>query len=307
MKQTKVYQRIIEILHLSKGGGFTFEELQQRIRSLFEAQGEEEPIYSIRTLQRDLKEIRDSHGVDIQFSKRLGRYVVNEEESSPIQEGVLESFEILQVFQLEKGLDQVVFFDERKARSTKHLLSLTRAIKNKRVLKLNHMRNWMEDKERVLKPLALKQFEHRWYLIALNEQNQLRNYSLEKIDSIGPTSKKFELTEPLDIKHYYKDIFGILNDKEAEAREVILDFKKFKGNYIKASPIHHSQKVMDENEERVRISLFVKINPELISEILSHGNQVTVVSPPELIREIINITEEVVNQSKANLAKHSKD
>jgi predicted DNA-binding transcriptional regulator YafY len=81
--------------------------------------------------------------------------------------------------------------------------------------------------------------------------------------------------------------------------KVILTFTEFKGRYIKSMPWHSSQKILKDDGITLTISLAVKINYELVSEILSHGNEVRV-DGPERLKEIIkekakDIINEVLN------------
>jgi predicted DNA-binding transcriptional regulator YafY len=81
--------------------------------------------------------------------------------------------------------------------------------------------------------------------------------------------------------------------------KVILTFTEFKGRYIKSMPWHSSQRILKDDGITLTISLAVKINYELVSEILSHGDEVKV-DGPERLKKIIkekakNITNEVLN------------
>jgi predicted DNA-binding transcriptional regulator YafY len=64
--------------------------------------------------------------------------------------------------------------------------------------------------------------------------------------------------------------------------KVILTFTEFKGRYIKSMPWHSSQRILKDDGITLTISLAVKINYELVSEILSHGDEVRVESPKRL-------------------------
>lgn len=285
MKQLYVYQRILEIIHLGQKGGFTFEMVRERMNTVFGIQGLD-PTYSIRTFQRDLSEIRDVHGIDIQFNKRTKCYEVIQELSSPIRTKVLESFEMIYTLNLQKGLESIVFFDESKAKGTEHLDALIYAIKNKLVVRFQHNHAYKYGNMREIKPLALKEFKNTWYLIGWNESGQMRNYGLDRIHELVILPTKFVSNDTIDIKTYYQDAYGILNDDKEAAEEIILSFKPAKGNYIKSKPIHQSQKILIDNEDQLQISLRLKINPDFISEILSFGDSVVIQKPKKLKNKI---------------------
>jgi predicted DNA-binding transcriptional regulator YafY len=290
MKQLTVYQRITEIIYLSKKGAFTFKEIQQKIRKLFEGQGIVQK-YSIRTFQRDLIEIRDMHGIDIKFNKRMGLYEVNEEYSSPVQLKMLDSFDVIRSFQFQQGLDKVVFFDQMKASGIEHLSSLVYAIKMKLMISFYHHPGWQQDGvPRKICPLALKEFRNTWYLVGLNEHSQLRNYGLDRIQDLRILSSKFDYPPSIDIEEYYKDVFGILNDPNETVEEIVLSFSVSKGNYIKSKPIHPSQTILADSSDELKISLALKSNPDFIAELLSFGPSCLVLKPQRLrvqLRDIL--------------------
>ena len=285
MKQLAVYQRILEIIHLGQKGGFTFEMVTERLKNSFGVQGLD-PTYSIRTLQRDLNEIRDVHGIDIQFNKRTKLYEVVQDLSSPIRTKVLESFELIYTLNLQKGLENVVFFDDRKAKGSEHLHALIYAIKNKCVVSFQHHQGWQHHNTRKIRPLALKEFKNTWNLIGLNENDKMRNYGLDRISDLKILAQKFDIHLIQDIEAYYKDTFGILNDEHEPVEEIILNFTAQQGNYIKSKPIHHSQRVLVDDGNQFKISLELKINPDFIAEILSFGDAVKIEKPEKLKNKV---------------------
>lgn len=293
MKQLVVYQRLLEIIHSSQKGGFTFKMVRERMRTVFEIQGLD-PTYSLRTFQRDLNEIRDVHGIDIQFNKRLKLYEVIQELSSPIRTKVLESFEIIYTLNLQRGLESIVFFDASKAKGTEHLNTIIYAIKNRFLLRFQHNHAWKYNKVREIKPLALKEFKNTWYLIGLNENDQLRNYGLDRIHELQILPTKFDSPDAIDIRSYYQDAYGILNDDAEKVEEIILSFTPEKGNYIRSKPIHLSQRILIDDKDQLKISLNLKINKDFIAEVLSFGDTVVIEKPERLKVEITKIIKKML-------------
>lgn len=286
MKQLLVYQRILEIIHLCRKGPASFDQIHQNLRRIFEVQGIELD-YSIRTFQRDLIEIRDSHGIDIRCNKRTGLYEIDPESSSPIREKILESFDLINTFHLQKGLEEFVFLDDRKAKGTEHLFGLVNSIRNKHKIRFYHHNSWeTKGKLREIKPLALKEFNGTWYLIGLNELGQLRNYGLDRISELSILKERFSNTQIPDLKAYYRDVFGILNDSNQPVEEVILSFNPLRGNYIKSRFIHPSQEILIDDQTELKVCLRLKINPDFIGELLSFGTDVSI-EKPENLKKII--------------------
>lgn len=294
MKQLLVYQRILEIIHLCRKGPASFDQIHQNLRRMFEVQGIELD-YSIRTFQRDLIEIRDSHGIDIRCNKRTGLYEIDPESSSPIREKILESFDLINTFHLQKGLEEFVFLDDRKAKGTEYLFGLVNSIRNKHKIRFYHHNSWeAKGKLREIKPLALKEFNGTWYLIGLNELDQLRNYGLDRISELSILKERYADSQIPDVKAYYRDVFGILNDSNQPVEEVILSFNPLRGNYIKSRFIHPSQEILIDDKTELKVCLRLKINPDFIGELLSFGTDVLIEKPEKLRNNVKDKVKEML-------------
>jgi predicted DNA-binding transcriptional regulator YafY len=57
-------------------------------------------------------------------------------------------------------------------------------------------------------------------------------------------------------------------------------------NYLLTSPIHHSQKLLANNQKLSRFSIQVIPNYELMRELLSYGKELKVISPKSMVKEL---------------------
>jgi predicted DNA-binding transcriptional regulator YafY len=92
-------------------------------------------------------------------------------------------------------------------------------------------------------------------------------------DNLGPSIKSFE------------HVVGI-SGLDEEPMDVVLEFTPDQGRYIKTLPIHASQEIVEDNEDRLVVSLYVVNNFELRQRILGYGSSVLVLEPEELAEEI---------------------
>jgi predicted DNA-binding transcriptional regulator YafY len=58
------------------------------------------------------------------------------------------------------------------------------------------------------------------------------------------------------------------------------------GKYIKSQSLHHTQEILADNEKELRVKIRVLVSYELQMQILSYGDQVKVLKPASLVREI---------------------
>ena len=75
---------------------------------------------------------------------------------------------------------------------------------------------------------------------------------------------------------------------------MILKFDAARFPYIVSKPIHHTQRIA--NDEEFAVSLFVRPNKELEAQILSFGNQVEVLKPEWLRQQIADKIADIFNK-----------
>ncbi len=83
-----------------------------------------------------------------------------------------------------------------------------------------------------------------------------------------------------DAETYFHDSFGIVFSHN-EAKRIAIKADPHRAKYLRALPLHHSQSEIVHDE----YSIFyyrMRITPDLVEEILSHGPRLTVLEPPEL-------------------------
>jgi len=135
-------------------------------------------------------------------------------------------------------------------------------------------------------PYYLKQYNSRWFVLGLNEELDIPtwNLALDRIESINQTRKVYQPTD-IDWNDYFYDIIGVTRFQDKEPEKVDLDFSKEVAPYVETKPLHPSQK-SKWIDGKLRVSIEVIPNYELESLILSFGEKVRVIEPPELKNKI---------------------
>ncbi|WP_426790701.1 helix-turn-helix transcriptional regulator [Sphingobacterium sp. WOUb80] len=138
-------------------------------------------------------------------------------------------------------------------------------------------------------PYYLKQYNNRWFLFGLNEDNgQIQNLALDRILAIRPLELLSYKNSDVDFDDYFYDILGVTNAIDREAEQVILKFTEDRLPYVLSKPIHGSQRYKDGF-----IYLNLKINRELESLVLSFGRDVEVIEPASFRDSIEQIVGEL--------------
>lgn len=125
--------------------------------------------------------------------------------------------------------------------------------------------------------------------------NYITNKALDRIVKFSRANVPFIPNTDIDFNEYFKDIVGVtLPEEHPVAEEVLLKFDEARFPYVVNKPIHPSQEVEDE-EQRI-IKLMVRPNKELEARIFSYGNQVEVLKPEWLRRQIAEKIENLLKK-----------
>lgn len=273
----------------------TYEALRQKVIAYEElmssGMGDLNLDFSLRTLQRDIKEIREMMGIDIRFSKKKGEkgYYISENQYRNISfQQMMESFDLLNTLQMSRDNEQYIYFDNKKPKGTEHMMGLLHAIKNKKRVCFDYEKFWDEKKERrSVDPYALKEYDGRWYVLAKDKKDAfVKTFGLDRMQNLEISEEGIDTAIDFDIDEYFRYSFGIVSSLGQKPEEIILSFDPFQGKYIKSLPLHDSQEILINNEKELRIRLKLFISIELEMKILSYGENVKVLKPIGFAKKI---------------------
>jgi predicted DNA-binding transcriptional regulator YafY len=142
----------------------------------------------------------------------------------------------------------------------------------------------------IIHPYYLKQYNNRWFLFGLNEENNKYdwNLALDRIVAIHETQKKYEENKIIDWSEYFEDIIGVTKPIGASVEKVKLHFYGKTSKYIESKPIHGSQKPEWISKDVLEVNLQLIINYEFERFLLSYADNVKVISPSILVESIKN-------------------
>ena len=258
--------------------------------------------FSKRTLQRDIKEIRNLFGVDVAFSMpRKGYYIVQTERENMNFQRMLEAFDMFNSLNLAQDLTPYIHLEKRRPQGTENLYGILHAIKNKLEVIFEYQKFW-DDKPgiRHIAPYALKEFKNRWYILAKDSKdNAIKTFALDRLTNLEITNKKFVFAGNYNVEEHFRYCFGIIGPNDNIPQEIILSFGPHQGKYIKTLPLHGSQEILESGEDEVKIKLTLFITFDFIMELLSHGDKVKVLKPESLANEIKAVHQKAFEQYQA--------
>ncbi len=194
-------------------------------------------------------------------------------------------------FQLVGNSASVIDFEQNiYLKGLEYLSPLFNSIVNKQCLRVTYRNFKGEDFVWDIHPYYIKQYNTRWFLLALNEKYQsITNIPLDRIEDCTPIGLKYKPTD-IDFNEYFDDVIGVTIPRDASVEKIKLKFSPHRFSYITSKPLHESMKSID--KDNCIISINVIPNNELISLILSFGSDVEVLEPISLREEIAKIVKE---------------
>lgn len=190
---------------------------------------------------------------------------------------------------IKPNTENIVSFDNNaRLKGTELLGGLIDAALGHQPLTLLYRTFAGNERSATIHPYHIKQFNNRWFLIGLQEGSRghyLTNKALDRIEGFSRANVPFIPNTGIDFNEYFRDIVGVtLPEEHPVAEEVLLKFDEERFPYVVNKPIHPSQEIADEAERTVRLT--VRPNKELEACIFSFGNQVEVLRPDWLRRQI---------------------
>lgn len=286
MAKVGFYKRYLYIIDRLKSVPSDFQDLHKHVMAKLKNDDLGVNLeYSSRTFDRDKKDIFDLFGILIQYNRKDKVYYIDEEVADPSVSRMIEAFSIHQALKEGNQISPSIFLEKRKALGTHLINGILYAIQNNRQILFTHTKFWeMKISQRTVNPIAIKESQHRWYLIAKdNHDNQIKKFCFDRITDFKISDTKFK---PIvfDVEKNYKHAFGV--ETCTPAQKIILEFSWQQGNYIKSFPLHSSQKIISDSEDKLVIELFIHPAHDFVMELLKYGSEVKVIEPSELREEV---------------------
>ena len=292
MKKDFYLTRYALIIKRLESSPATYAQLEEYLLGSFEFQDAKITGYSIRTLQRDIKEIASLFNLNIHNKKKGdNRYYI---ESRPVMEideynqKLLESFQISNALNLHPDFSSFVFFETRKPTGLEHFYDLFFAIRNKRVVTFEHFSYQTRlMTSRKVQPLALKESKNRWYLIAVDTKDKaLKSFGLGRINYLEVSNGKFREKYNLNFKEYFQNAFGVMNLAQQKPERIVLKCSRHQGEYIRSFPLHTSQKSFRETPQHIWFEFFLHPTYDFMQEVLSFGQEAVILEPACLSEQV---------------------
>lgn len=158
-------------------------------------------------------------------------------------------------------------------------------LKRERIEILFYTKDRDQEEPRVISPQRLIHYRENWYLDAYCHKRQaLRSFSLDGIRSVVMTNEKCKDVPDSDMNDHFTKSYGIFSggaDKTAK-----LKFSPKAARWVSGESWHPDQRSHFEKDGSYILEFEYSQDPELIMDILKHGEDVEVLSPNDLKKKV---------------------
>ena len=300
---------------------WTLEDLIEKVSEVLEATEGIRSGVSKRTIQADIQLMRsDKLGYNAPIIVQDKKFYTYEDKeysitNTPITDtdlgkmreivGILKQFNGFSYF--DEMSDMIARLENNLYRSTHHnksfiqlegnkllkglefITPLYQAILEKKAMRLQYQSFKARQPQKfICYPYLLKEYRNRWFLITKIQNNKtLFTLALDRMLKMEEAAgEEFTEYDGVDFERYYDDLIGVTKSQNERPQKVLLFINKDNAPYVLTKPLHHSQKVIEENEEGTIIRIDVVLNFELEREILGFGEFMKVLAPRQLIKNI---------------------
>ncbi len=244
-----------------------------------------------RTFLRYREYIEETFPCYIDFNQRTGKYELRRHKALYGEDDSLYDY-LLSAYHIE-GMTELALKHRDKIMLTEaptgveNVLMILEAIdKKKGILCDYYSYNKKSVKQQKLIPYFLRTWENRWYLVAEpdNHHHGQSVFALERMD--------------IDIEDYFDGCFGINHSDEAKPEKIRIKVYGNQVEYIKALPIHESQKEVEISEEW---SIFeYRLIPcyNFYQQLLWHRERLEVLEPMYVRDEMKKVIETMIAKYK---------
>ena len=292
MKPAVIFHQYIWIINKLKAcGGLTFEQLNRKWMDDRVADGN--PL-AIATFHRHRKDIVDMFGIIIDCDKRTYKYVISNPQA--MTDGSVEQW-LFSTLTVHGTLADSTAIKERLQLENvpaglEYMDAIITGIKGNYRLRMGYQKFGTEGYVKTVCPYALKLFHQRWYLLARNDEDQMRIYALDRMTMVELTEEGFRMPADFSAQAYFNEFFGVLTDSNTPMAHVVIRAHRFTPNYLRTLPLHHSQRELASTPDYTDFAFDIRPTADFLGQLLSHGAGIEVLEPLELRQKMRGLIEE---------------
>lgn len=222
------------------------------------------------------------------------RYYIEDEHKEDIKRNtinrwILKTMEVSDTVTKHKQLKDRILVEEVPS-GNETLEAILDAMESNHVVSFEYTKYFNNPEEKPefyeLCPYCVKQFERRWYVVGFClTRNQMRTFSIDKIQKLEKSEKTFEMPKDFDSEAYFKPFFGIItgiDDKrmgKIKLEHIEIKVEKDRAKYFRSLPLHHTQQEKERTEDYTIFTFDLYPTNDFYQALLHEAEYVEVLAP----------------------------
>lgn len=280
---TNLISRYFWLINTIQENRLTFEEISKKWGH--SSLNDDKTNLPKRTFERHKSAIKGLWGVKFVFHKSDNTYSIGNIDKLKSEEQInwmINSFSVLNMLQEGYKIEDRILF-ERIPSGGEYLTKIVEAIKLERDISFVYNK-FGENKGKYIEgtPYCLKINKQRWYVLVPNE-GKLKNYALDRITDFSISNNKSQMAKAFSPQEHYYHSVGIWVDEKSSVETVRIQVTGVWINLLRTLPFHHSQTERIIDDKNSIFEYRIRIDVEVVSELLKMGEDVKVLEPQSLI------------------------
>ena len=299
LNQTNKLVWIVETIYRARK--ISFEELNHRWMDNVDLSGGEEMLK--RTFHKWKWNIFDTFGLSIECEKvaPYRYYIANVDDmkSDSIQNWLLSTLSVSNSLLENKSIkDRIIL--ENVPSGREYLKPVMDAMKKNRFIHINYFNYRKGDtRDHYVMPLCVKLFRQRWYMVGRNwPAGKMFVFCLDRIQDFRLSSHTFEYPEEFDPQEFFDGCIGVISGDGCDIEKVRFKVNFGQANYLRDLPLHESQQETEQIDGYSIFELQVRPTIDFQQELLWNGENLEVLEPLWLRKEIAGKIKRMWNQYK---------
>ena len=299
INQTNKLVWIVETIH--KARKISFEELNHRWMDNVDLSGGEEMMK--RTFHKWKWNIFDTFGLSIECEKTAPYryYIANDDdmESGNVENWLLSTLSVSNSLLESKSIKNRIILEDVPS-GREYLEPIIDAIKKNHFIHINYFSYWKNDThDHYVMPLCVKLFRQRWYMVGRNwPAGKDIVFCLDRIQDFRLSSHTFEYPKDFDPQEFFDGCIGVIPGDGCDIEKVTIKVSANQSNYLRGLPLHESQQETEQTDEYSIFELHVRPTFDFQQELLWNGENLEVLEPLWLRKEIAEKVKRMWNKYK---------
>lgn len=221
-------------------------------------------------------------GINIQCDRSTYEYYLEDTPQSALQQWLVDSTALTDTLRDTSDIaTRIVLENVPSARE--HLATIVDAMRQNHRIRFEYRSYTRSQRKTVdLEPYFVKIFKQLWYVIGRNvADKKIKTYALDRMtELVIEADAPFDYPEGFSPQEFFKDCFGITTNQN-EPKRIVLRVEPTQAKYFRALPLHPSQQEVVHDHYSI-FSYMMRNTYDLQEELMSHGDSLEVLEPPEL-------------------------